>query len=369
MEAKILSAIERLKNRRAPTGEERIAEALAGKKVVIYGAGAFGTFMADGLQNYGVHPVSFLDRHIKTPVMGIPVVHPEEFASKDVVVLLAIVLPLPELRGIFSYLHGLGFSRVIDAQELNAMNVPVDGGHSYASFKSREAEILRPLAYLCDLESRETYAANVAAHILRDYQDAYSSNAPMQYFVDGVVNTESLKRFVDCGAYVGDTFAQLLAYFPEVEFYAGFEPMAESFTQLVRVVADAAVPATLFPLAVSDKAGISGFNEIPGTGALTVQGGTPVATVSLDQALHHCKPGFIKMDIEGGELAALHGAKNLILGNKPDMAICVYHCIDHFWSIPNLLHDWSEQHNLGYRFFLRAHSSACSENVLYAIKA
>jgi hypothetical protein len=68
------------------------------------------------------------------------------------------------------------------------------------------------------------------------------------------------------------------------------------------------------------------------------------------------------MDIEGAELEALMGAKNLIARNRPHLAIGVYHCLDHLWRIPFMIHEW----HLGYRFYMRQHNPLF-DTVLYAI--
>ncbi len=68
------------------------------------------------------------------------------------------------------------------------------------------------------------------------------------------------------------------------------------------------------------------------------------------------------MDVEGAEVEALVGAKNLICNNKPDLAICLYHKISHLWEIVLLVHSW----NLGYNFYLRQHDYTM-ELVMYAI--
>ncbi|OHB34104.1 MAG: hypothetical protein A2Y09_05260 [Planctomycetes bacterium GWA2_39_15] len=85
--------------------------------------------------------------------------------------------------------------------------------------------------------------------------------------------------------------------------------------------------------------------------------------VTLDDTLKNFNPTMIKMDIEGEEYNALQGAKKTITQSKPDLAICVYHRISDYWMIPLLIHSW----NLGYKFYLRAHSSATMETVLYAV--
>ena len=45
------------------------------------------------------------------------------------------------------------------------------------------------------------------------------------------------------------------------------------------------------------------------------------------------KIDFIKMDIEGAEIDALNGARKVIAGHHPKMAICVYHDYSHYQRI------------------------------------
>ena len=74
------------------------------------------------------------------------------------------------------------------------------------------------------------------------------------------------------------------------------------------------------------------------------------------------KLDFVKMDIEGAELAALRGAEQSICRFKPDMAITVYHSLEDFWQIPQYL----ESLNLGYAFYLRHFTIHAEETVLFA---
>jgi FkbM family methyltransferase len=74
------------------------------------------------------------------------------------------------------------------------------------------------------------------------------------------------------------------------------------------------------------------------------------------------KVDFIKMDIEGAELAALKGAEKALRRFKPKLAITVYHSLKDFWDIPMYL----DGLNLGYRFSLRHFTIHAEETVLYA---
>lgn len=86
-----------------------------------------------------------------------------------------------------------------------------------------------------------------------------------------------------------------------------------------------------------------------------------VRTVSLDKVVGDEKVGFIKMDIEGAELSALHGAAHIIVRDRPLLAISVYHKAG---DMPEIM-DYCKQLVPDYRFWLRQYH-ALYETVLYA---
>ena len=75
------------------------------------------------------------------------------------------------------------------------------------------------------------------------------------------------------------------------------------------------------------------------------------------------KVTFLKMDIEGSELAALRGAERIIREQRPKLAICVYHKPEDLWEIPSLLLSYHPD----YKLYLRHYSINETETVLYAI--
>ena len=77
-------------------------------------------------------------------------------------------------------------------------------------------------------------------------------------------------------------------------------------------------------------------------------------------------PFFIKMDIEGSELKALHGMAKTIAACPP-MAICVYHHADDLIKIPQYIKSF-ETRKVRYKLYLRKYMPALtSELVLYAV--
>ncbi len=86
-----------------------------------------------------------------------------------------------------------------------------------------------------------------------------------------------------------------------------------------------------------------------------------VQGVNLDEVVKE-RVGFIKLDIEGAEMDALSGAKNIIRNDRPLMAVCVYHRSGDVLEIMNFLHQIVPE----YRFWLRHYSCMNWETVLYA---
>ncbi|WP_026491286.1 FkbM family methyltransferase [Butyrivibrio sp. XPD2002] len=72
---------------------------------------------------------------------------------------------------------------------------------------------------------------------------------------------------------------------------------------------------------------------------------------------------FIKMDIEGAEWDALHGAEKTICRNKPKLALCIYHSDEDMIRIAEYIHELVPE----YRLYVRHHTRRNHETVLYAV--
>lgn len=89
---------------------------------------------------------------------------------------------------------------------------------------------------------------------------------------------------------------------------------------------------------------------------------TTVSVATIDGTVGEERVGFIKMDVEGSEFAALHGAKNTIARDQPLLALSVYHLPGDMLAIMDYLHELVPD----YRFWLRHYSIGDADTVLYA---
>ena len=127
---------------------------------------------------------------------------------------------------------------------------------------------------------------------------------------------------LDCGAFDGE---DSMAFARAGATVYAFEPGPKSY-QIAKSSVSGAVE--VLPYAVSDKKGTARFS-LDGTdsGAITDIGLDTVETITIDEwcEKRRVSPTYIKMDIEGSEVAALRGAMETIRKYRPRLAICIYH--------------------------------------------
>jgi len=345
---------------------------LRGRTILLYGAGGFGIEMLHHLRSAGLRPAAFLDQNAADIVQreGIPV-YPAEtapFDRQESVVLFCIVMDKEQRRRVLAWLREIGYSSVLEGQALRVLLVqPDDGAKEADYYRTRRERIQSAQELFRDDLSRDTYRQVVFGHMTGDYSGCERLERPMreQYFPSDVPLAKGFRRFVDCGGYIGDTVKSLLDREGSLEACAVFEPDSRNYTamaQNLEVVREKIGERLLFPCAVSGGAEQCRFAQGTGSGSLSTEGESVVQTVSLDLAIPDFRPTMIKMDIEGAELSALRGAERLIRKNRPDLAVCTYHAVNHVWDIPLLLDSWG----LGYRFSLRSYNACTMETVLYA---
>ena len=118
----------------------------------------------------------------------------------------------------------------------------------------------------------------------------------------------------------------------------------------------------IFNCGVCDTTGKLLFNFNSSCTKISEEGDVEVEVIKLDDFFKtHEVPTFIKMDIEGAELAALKGCAETIRKYKPKLAICVYHKPEDIFEIPEYILSL----NPNYKMWLRHYTNLVNETVLY----
>lgn len=184
-----------------------------------------------------------------------------------------------------------------------------------------------------------------------------------EYFSEEYYHISEDEVFVDCGAYIGDTISSFVSYAGSYKTIYALEPDTQNFSRLEKYVKEKNLPdVKLLQMATGDKNEEVLFDETGLMGAhITEEGKTSVWVRRLDD-LEMDDATFIKMDVEGAELATLQGAEKLIKRNTPKLAICLYHKPEDLFDIPMYLKSIVPE----YKFKIRHHGSFLHDTILYA---
>lgn len=340
------------------------------EQILIYGAGSFGREMLSLFSSNGITAEAFIDKNADTirSVENVPVFsldnYPYDKSGKTVI--FSIVCDKDIRRKIISDIRMSGFEKIIEAQSIRCLYVNYSDEYSLSADDVFE-RISAAYEILSDEKSKNIFVNNIYAHLTGDYSRCSEFEDPMdeQYFPSDIASVSGYDVFVDCVGFIGDTVQAVLSK-KKSKRIISFEPFTDNFIKLADKCSDISgdTEFILFNSAVSDKISQVYFKSGTGSGAVSSEGDILVNTISIDKAFMGVSPTFIKMDIEGEEINALCGAEKTIRKYTPDMAVCVYHNIEHIWEIPLLINSI----NKNYSFYLRSYNAYTMETVLYAIK-
>jgi len=346
-------------------------------EIVLYGAGSIGRECILLLQSKGVLVRAVIDaKSALRQLEGVPVLHPEDlsFSAEEkavIPVVISIFNHQISMLDVQAVIESAGWGNVTGFLQFHRQYA-ADIGDRYwltaPSFYNLQRQGWREGSELWhDDESSRLYCDILKFRFTADYQDAPLPHPGVQYFPGDIPSWRKNLRFVDCGAFDGDTLEILTRQDLQIDAIAAFEPDGanlEILSKKLKAIGASARPAALWPCGVHSSTTQLRFSSGQGAGsAISASGDTVVQCVSLDDVLVGFQPNLIKMDIEGAEYGALLGARKLIETHRPGLAICVYHHPAHLWEIPALVKSW----NLDYSFFLRVHYYNGFDLVMYAV--
>lgn len=170
------------------------------------------------------------------------------------------------------------------------------------------------------------------------------------------------ERYLDLGAYRGDTVEEFLHYSDGWRRIVAVEPNPRNYRKLCEhlegienvTAVHAGIADTVGMMTVSKKGG-----RMP---VLGDPDGVEVPVTTVDAI--DCAPTYLKVDIEGMEREMLRGAVHTLRGYHPKLNLAAYHRTEDLFSLILQLHEI----NPDYRIYLRKHPYIpCWDLNIYAV--
>lgn len=364
---------------------DNLKKVIKEKEVVVFCAGEYCMRFLNRLNEEELNYISFIVDNNKakqgTTLFGIPIKSPEEIKMlnpSNTLIIIAVENSIPE---IYKQICDMGQYSIMSARILiNDILSQV----ARELFEGQD-EIKRVTELLYDEESKWIYNEVIKRRMLYgecDFKDLIV-RGDAEYRVPLVYAKMRPKDeiVIDCGAYNGDTLKKFAeTYGPHLKKIYAFECMEESIEELslaiVHIRNKKFYPEmVLMPYALSDhecKMKFAKTNKPNGSflvdnrgfaqNALYESDYVDVDVTVLDKVIpENEKITYIKMDIEGSEYAALHGAERIIRNCKPRLAISIYHCGEDYYRIPLYLKSLVPE----YKFAVRHHNKNHCDTDLY----
>lgn len=189
--------------------------------------------------------------------------------------------------------------------------------------------------------------------------------ASEQYFdLEYLEHAKGKEVFVDVGSFDGMTSVYFDKWSYGDSFVYAFEPDEQNQKKCQDNLENNHIQHKIVPKGAWDEETTLKFCAAAnGTSSMNEVGNQSVDVDAIDHVLGDEPVTFIKMDIEGSELRALKGARNVITKNKPKLAISIYHKPEDIWELPQIILEYNPE----YQLYLRHYSLTDFETVLYAI--
>jgi FkbM family methyltransferase len=358
---------------------DRLLEANHGR-LVLFGAGTLGQQALNCLRADGVEPLAFSDNNSAVwgqSVSDLTVLSPEDAAHRfgaSALFVVTIWNDKQRFAETAERLAALGCRRVVSSPGLRwkYRNRIPPFPFFFLDLPSRvhqsAADVFKAATLWEDEQSRREYLSQIRMRLLGDLEHL-PPPVPNQYAPSDLFSPIESEVFVDCGAFDGDTVQSFISSWGgKFQAVKALEPDPSSYKKLVDYVerqpGSIAERVEVIQVAIGEETGVVPFRADGTMGAaVSADGDVRITCVTLDELFDAECVSYIKMDIEGQEPAALRGASRLLARCRPVLAICVYHELDHLWSIPIYLH----QHLNDYALYLRPHKADGWDLIVYAV--
>jgi FkbM family methyltransferase len=346
----------------------------------IYGSGEFARDLAVKMQITSQNFLGFIEFESSRINQNINVqLVRKELMNESRCVILGISNPYADVKLITKNLEEIGFkvtSPVAIASflekkwEIEVNNYWLTGDLDL--YKRNSTDISRARLLMSEKKSLDIFDSIIDFRVGKIQFSLSHSDPKEQYLPNDLpwFKKGDTLSIIDCGAFTGDTIQSFCESGIEIIDGYCFEPDLENSEKLeetlrkldlqnsVSISQVAAYNANTTLFFVKSGAGGSGSHLSAQSGAMEIQ-----AVKIDDYVTSNFQVDLIKMDIEGAELAALEGCKEIIQSQSPHLAISTYHHPAHHWEI--ILYIQSVRP--GYDFYLRTYAHQTFETILYCV--
>lgn len=353
--------------------------AIKEKKVVIFCAGEYCMRFLNRLDEYEIHQISFIvdndpDKQ-GISIYNIPVKEPSEIKKLPANNTVVVIASENNIPNIYKQVCEMGEFEIMVARIL--IN-DVFSQVAKELYKSQD-DIIKITNLLYDEKSKWIYNEAIKRRMLYgecDFSDLIIKG-DAEYRLSLAYQKELPKDeiILDCGAYNGDTLKKFVDTFgPKLKKIYCFECLVESLEKLSIVLAhiknrEYYPEVIIMPYAISDhvcKMKFAIANKQTGSfllenrefaqSTLWDSDYVDVEVTTLDSVIpDNEKISLIKMDIEGSEYEALHGAEHIIKRWKPKLAISIYHCGEDYTRIPLYINELVPEYKMAVRHHNKNH--------------
>lgn len=360
------------------TARCRFAPAWSDRPLALYGAGNLGRLARNFLNAVGQHLAMVIDRNARALAndpewsdtrMLDPADVPHSAKSRVCLVVSIANSPYVPLE---QSLLDLGFADIVPfydfAESFRHLHPLSNGWFAPALTADDRENTARVLQCWHDDVSRAHHLQFLAWRRLRDEWSFKEAPVPdgFRFFIPEVASVLHRKEFLlDAGAHHGSVIEAFVAQtggkFRQV---VAIEPDPWNRARLKELLRSRLADGrfSVLSCALGYGEGEARFHDGLGYASQISDTGEMRVIVRPLDALD-LTPTFIKLHLEGGELAALRGARQTLLSSRPLIAATVYHNADGIWRTPF----WLMETLPDYRFLFRAHSWCGTGAVVYAI--
>lgn len=345
--------------------------------VVLYGAGGHLLWVLRFMKRFCVPVAAIVDSNKSGEYLGIPILRYDRFVADYTGKTdnLWFVISAPSAEQELRVRLSADFPNAeITCCEMQLYVEFIPDIEQYRAYLTEHWEdFIRFSNDLQDDASKATLASVLEGRITGNLSCFRSCFVPDQYYVEGIIRLSPDEIMVELGSYDGESMRRFAEHCPQYRAAYCFEPekaLLPGLREIQRAQAAVGNRMILIPKGAWDHPGELTFfsndlNHDSGSFLMDHTGTNQsiIEVTTVDEAVPE-RITFLKMDVEGAELRALHGAANHIRADKPKLAICVYHKAEDMLDIWNYLKQLVPE----YRFYLRHHNqNAGTETVLYCL--